>query len=346
MKLADFDYNLPTHLIAQQPTNPRDHSRLLVLDKQNGEIAHRHFYDLLDYLLPGDVLVINNSKVFPARLFAHKATSGGRVEIFLLKRREAKKQEIWQCLVGGKVRIGQELILSAKLKAKVLAKEEDGTCRLQFNVLGKGFMALVFKLGQVPLPPYIKRGEQNKQDDKSYQTVYAKGDKVGSVAAPTAGLHFTKALLKKIKAKGIKIIPVTLHVGLGTFAPVKTENIKDHLMHSEYFEIGKTATQEILSAKQAGRRIFVIGTTACRVLETWGQAPSLAPQSGWTDIFIYPGYQFKIVDALVTNFHLPKSTLLMLITALAGQKNINLAYQTAINQEYRFFSYGDAMLII
>jgi len=207
-------------------------------------------------------------------------------------------------------------------------------------------MDLVFKLGQMPLPPYIKREKQNKQDDKFYQTVYAQASKTGSVAAPTAGLHFTKLLLQKIKAKGIKIVPVTLHVGLGTFAPVKVENIEDHSMHSEYFELGKTAAREIILAKRAGHRVVAVGTTACRVLETWGRQPNLESQAGWTDIFIYPGYHFKMVDALVTNFHLPKSTLLMLITALAGQENINLAYQIAIKQEYKFFSYGDAMLII
>ncbi|HNX10687.1 MAG TPA: tRNA preQ1(34) S-adenosylmethionine ribosyltransferase-isomerase QueA [bacterium] len=345
MRLSDFDYNLPKNLIAQQPTTPRDHSRLLVLDKTSGDLSDRHFYDLPDYLVSGDVLVINNSKVFPARLFAHKVQSGGRVEIFLLKREDLKRKEVWQCLVGGKIKTGLKLDLTLGLEAQALQDNDDGTWQIEFNITGRKFMNLVFRLGQMPLPPYIKREKKEKIDEVYYQTVYAKDKQVGSVAAPTAGLHFTKKLLAQLKAKGVIILPVTLHVGLGTFAGVKTENIKEHKMHSEYWEIGKTTARQIVKAKAEKRRVIAVGTTACRVLETWGREMKPQEASGWTDIFIYPGYEFKVVDALITNFHLPQSTLLMLVSALAGKKLINLAYQKAISLGYHFFSYGDAMFI-
>lgn len=344
-KVSDFDYHLPPKLIAQKPIYPRDHSRLLVLNKVSGQMVDKHFFNLPDYLQPGDVLVLNNSKVFPARLWGHKQGSGGRMEIFLLRRYEFKNREVWQCLLRGKSRPQTILSLGDGLEAKILQDNQDNTWQVQFNVLSDKFMKLVFRLGQVPLPPYIKRGTNDQDDSKSYQTVYAQANKLGSVAAPTAGLHFTKKLLKQIEAKGVIVVPVTLHVGLGTFLGVKTADIRKHQMHTEYWEMGKLAARRIVAAKKAGHRVVAVGTTASRVLETWGREMRAEGGSGWTDIFIYPGYDFRVVDALVTNFHLPQSTLLMLVSALAGKKNIDLAYQHAKQSGYRFFSYGDAMFI-
>jgi len=347
--LADFDYHLPLELIAQKPVRPRDHSRLLLLDKRIGSIRHRHFSDIVDYLKPGDLLVLNNSKVFPARLIGTKAETRGVVEIFL---HQKIKTNLWECLLGGRVKEGLTVELSRQLKAVVQKNNGDGTWQVKFNLSGPGFWRAIEKIGLVPLPPYIKRGRKNASDKNNYQTVFADDHKIGSVAAPTAGLHFTKQLLKKLRSRGVKIEYVTLHVGLGTFAPVKTENILEHKMHSEFVEIKARAIREVLKTRRAGGRVIAVGTTSCRTLESldWSDivksgSARLRARSFWTDIFIYPGYRFQVVDALVTNFHLPKSTLLMLVGAMAGKQNIDQAYQAAVSQKYRFFSYGDAMFI-
>lgn len=346
-KVQDFDYHLPAELIAQEPIKPRDHSRLLLLNKKNGQIKHEYFYNLLDCLKPGDLLVLNNSKVFPARLIGHKKETGGALEIFLHQKQE---RNIWECLIGGRVREGLVIEFPLKLQAVILKNNLDGTWQVKFNIGGEKFWQLINKIGEVPLPPYIKRVKQEKTDKINYQTVFAADNKIGSAAAPTAGLHFTKTLLKEAKARGVKIAPVTLHVGLGTFAPVKTEKIKDHKMHSEFIEAKAATIKAILRTKKQGGRIIAVGTTSARTLESldWQKLQSenrIGAQLFWTDIFIYPGYKFKIVDALVTNFHLPKSTLLMLVSALAGKKKVDKAYQEAIERRYRFFSYGDAMFI-
>jgi len=366
--LKDFDYHLPKELIAQKPIRPRDHSRLLLLDRKSGALAHRHFYDLPDYLRPGDLLILNNSKVFPARLLGQKKLSGGRVEVFLhqpLKKITGKN--IWECLIGGRAREGLEIEFFKKdgqgqrrtsqkkagLSAKLIKNNQDGTWQVEFNLSGHNFWRTIGEVGEVPLPPYIKRSRQLAVDRQNYQTVYAAENEVGSAAAPTAGLHFTKNLLKKIQAKGVKIRYVTLHVGLGTFAPVKTEKISDHKMHREFASISAATIAEIQRVKKQGGRLIAVGTTSCRVLESlnWDKLADIAlrgrtaNQSFWTDIFIYPGYHFKLVDALVTNFHLPKSSLIMLVSALAGKTNIDSAYRAAITKKYRFFSYGDAMFI-
>jgi len=339
--LEDFAYNLPLELIAQKPARPRDHSRLLVLDKKTGAISHQHFYNLPEYLKAGDVLVLNNSKVFPARLLGKKKETGGAVEIFLHHKLSG---DIWECLVGGRVREGMIVIFKEQLEAAILKNNQDGTWQIKFNFSGPKLWEKINKIGIVPLPPYIKRAKKQSGDKNNYQTVFADARQAGSVAAPTAGLHFTKALLKKIKARGVKIVYVTLHVGLGTFAPVKAEKIIEHKMHREFASISSATAKEIVKAKKTGQRVIAVGTTSCRTLESvkdWqGQK-----QSFWTDIFIYPGYKFKTVDSLITNFHLPKSTLLMLVSALAGPRSIDRAYRTAIGQKYRFFSYGDAMFI-
>jgi S-adenosylmethionine:tRNA ribosyltransferase-isomerase len=342
-KTEDFNYHLPPELIAQKPIRPRDHSRLLLLNKKNGAVAHKYFYDIVDYLQPGDLLVLNNSKVFPARLHGHKKDTGGGVEIFL---HQKLKTNLWECLLKGKVKSGLQVKLSDKLTAVVEKNNNDGTWQVKFNLSGEKLWQAINKIGEVPLPPYIKRNKQLANDKNNYQTVYADTHKIGSAAAPTAGLHFTKELLKKIKAKGVKIEYVTLHVGLGTFAPVKTERINEHQMHSEFAEISAKTIKAVKYTKEVGGRVIAVGTTSCRTLESadW-IAPMIKSQSFWTDIFIYSGYKFKAVDALITNFHLPKSTLLMLVSALAGKKPIDAAYSEAIGRKYRFFSYGDAMLI-
>lgn len=342
-KLSDFDYNLPTELIAQEAINPRDHCRLLVLDKKTGEINHGYFFDLIDHLVSGDILVLNDSKVFPARLFGKKKETGGAVEVFLHKK---ISENIWECLIGGRVKEGMFIELGKKLEAKIEKNNNDGTWLVSFNKNGQEFFKIINKIGQLPLPPYIKRKEELQKDKKSYQTTYANDNKIGSVAAPTAGLHFTPRLLKKIKNKGIVIVYVTLHVGLGTFSSIKTENILKHKMHSEYAELSKKSSTLILKAKGSGRKIVAVGTTSCRVLESWANIGFPAEFKGWTDIYIYPGYKFKVIDGLITNFHLPKSSLLLLVSALATKKNIDTAYKEAVHQKYRFFSYGDAMIII
>lgn len=340
--LSDFDYNLPANLIAQKPVRPRDHSRLLLLNKKNGQIEHQHFYDLIDFLNPGDLLILNNSKVYPARLIGHKKESGGKIEIFL---HHDLGRGLWECLIGGRAKIGTIVEFPNKLMAEIIKNNNDGTWQVKFNLSGQKFFTLIDKIGLVPLPPYIKRQHKLDSDKNNYQTVYAAESKIGSVAAPTAGLHFTKNLLKKIQAKGVKIKYVTLHVGLGTFSPVKTENILEHKMHQEFVSIDSETIREIIKTKKSSRRIIAVGTTSARTLETWGGADTTHKFAAWTDIFIYPGYKFKVVDALITNFHLPKSTLLMLVAALAGKKLTERAYLEAISSSYRFFSYGDAMFI-
>jgi S-adenosylmethionine:tRNA ribosyltransferase-isomerase len=341
LELKDFDYHLPPELIAQQPARPRDHSRLLLLNKQTGDIEHKFFYSIIDYLRPGDLLVLNNSKVFPARLLGHKTATGGAVEVFL---HHQSSQSVWQCLIGGRVKLGTAINFQRGLQAVAESDNGDGTWRVRFNLAGQKFWRTIYKIGLVPLPPYIKRNKKTASDKNNYQTVYADDRQIGSVAAPTAGLHFTQDLLKKIKKQGVKIEYVTLHVGLGTFAPVKTEKITEHKMHSEFAEVSGRTIRAVLRAKQDGGRVVAVGTTSCRTLESvdWSRP---VRQSFWTNIFIYPGYRFKAVDALITNFHLPKSTLIMLVSALAGQDKIDKAYQEAVTQKYRFFSYGDAMFI-
>jgi len=361
MQLKDFDYYLPKELIAPYPAKPRDHSRLLILNRKTGKIEHRYFYDLPQYLKPGDVLVFNNTKVRHARLIGQKETTGGKVEIFLLKKEKTLAAgEIWQCLLGGARRKeGLRVDFKKKLKARVLKRNADNTWLVLFNKKGKVLEKIIEQIGEMPLPPYIKRGAE-RVDEKSYQTIYANPKKLGSVAAPTAGLHFTPGLLKKLKARGVQFENITLHVGLGTFAPVKTENIKEHKMHAEWVEIEAEALKRIIKAKRDNKRIIAVGTTSTRTLEAVLPKGKAAKNkfkhqdfSGWVDIFIYPGYKFKAVDAMVTNFHLPKSTLVMLVSAFAGQpsrtngrKSIFQAYGEAIKRNYRFFSYGDAMLII
>lgn len=344
--LKDFDYHLPPALIAQKPVKPRDHSRLLVLNKKSGAISHQHFYDLADHLRTGDVLVLNNSKVFPARLLGRKTETGGAVEVFL--HRELRSG-LWECLIGGRIKEGMTVEFKDNLHALLLKNNNDGTWQVKFNLSGDRLWKKINNIGLVPLPPYIKRAVRQAGDKNNYQTIFADPRRVGSAAAPTAGLHFTKALLRRIKSRGVKIVYVTLHVGLGTFAPVKTEKITDHKMHSEFVSVSAVAAREIVKAKKEGRRVIAVGTTSCRTLESAGFALTgqhiVKGQNFWTDIFIYPGYRFKVVDALVTNFHLPKSTLFMLVSALAGRDKIGRAYRAAVRQKYRFFSYGDAMLI-
>ena len=341
MNVKDFHFDLPQELIAQDPLEDRSASRLLVLDKESGEITHRHFRDITEYLKPGDCLVINDTKVIPAGLFGIKEGTGAKIEVLLLKRRE---NDIWETLVkpGKKARPGTRLEFGdGLLKAEVIGVEDEGNRLIQFHYDGI-FEEILDQLGQMPLPPYITH---QLKDKNRYQTVYAKHD--GSAAAPTAGLHFTKELLAQIEDMGVTIAHVTLHVGLGTFRPVKVENVLDHHMHSEFYVVEEEEAEKINKAKAAGGRVICVGTTSCRTLESaTGEDGILKAGSGWTDIFIYPGYQFKILDALITNFHLPESTLVMLVSALAGREHVLNAYQKAIEEKYRFFSFGDAMLIL
>lgn len=341
MKLQDFYYDLPQELIAQDPLLDRTSSRLMHVDKNSGNIEHKIFSDVIDYLNEGDCLVINNTKVIPARLFGTREGHEGKVEILLLKRRE---NDIWESLVkpGKKCKVGTMLVFGdGLLKAEVLEVVEDGNRLIKFYYEGI-FEEILDKLGQMPLPPYITH---ELKDKTRYQTVYAKHD--GSAAAPTAGLHFTKELLEKIEKKGIVIANVTLHVGLGTFRPVKVENILEHHMHSEFYMIEESEALKINKAKEAGKRVISVGTTSCRTLESAATDDGkIQASSGWTDIFIYPGYKFKLIDGLITNFHLPESTLLMLVSAFAGKENIMAAYEEAVKKRYRFFSFGDAMILI
>lgn len=340
MNVKDYDYDLPEELIAQDPLEDRSSSRLMVLDRQSGEVEHRHFTDILSYLHPGDCLVINNTKVIPARLFGVKEDTQAKIEVLLLKRKE---NDIWETLVkpGKKAKPGTKLIFGdGLLTAEVVDVVEEGNRLIQFHYEGI-FEEILDQLGQMPLPPYITH---QLKDKNRYQTVYAKYD--GSAAAPTAGLHFTKELLQKVKDMGVEIAEVTLHVGLGTFRPVKVDNVLDHHMHSEFYMVSQEAADKINHAKENGHRVIAVGTTSTRTLEAAAdENGKLHETSGWTEIFIYPGYQFKVIDALITNFHLPQSTLVMLVSALAGREHVLHAYEIAVKEKYRFFSFGDAMFI-
>ena len=339
MNKSDFDFYLPEELIAQTPLEKRDASRLLHLDKQTGEIEHKHFYDIKQYLHAGDCLVLNNSRVLPARLIGSRPT-GGAVELVLLKDIGDNR---WECLSrpGRKTKPGQELIFgNSELTAVVQEVTLGGNRIVKFSYEGI-FLEILERLGKMPLPPYIK---EELQDSERYQTVYSK--ELGSAAAPTAGLHFTKELLAEIADMGVKICYVTLHVGLGTFRPVKADKIEDHEMHSEFCIVPEETAETVNAVKRAGGRVIAVGTTSCRTLESFTtEDGTLQATSGWTNIFIYPGYKFKCIDALITNFHLPESTLIMLVSALAGRENILNAYNTAVKEQYRFFSFGDAMFI-
>ncbi len=341
MEVKDFYFDLPPERIAQDPLEDRSSSRLLVLGRHTGEIRHQMFSDIIGYLQPGDCLVINDTKVIPARLFGVKADTGAKIEILLLKREE---KDIWETLVkpGKKCRPGTRMIFGeGLLTGTVLEVTEGGNRRIQFQYEGI-FEEILDKLGQMPLPPYITH---ELKDKNRYQTVYATQE--GSSAAPTAGLHFTKELLSQIENKGVEIARVTLHVGLGTFRPVKVSNVLEHHMHSEFYQVEKKEADKINRAKQSGGKIICVGTTSCRTLESaTGEDGVLKAGSGWTDIFIYPGYRFKIMDSLITNFHLPESTLVMLVSAFAGREQVLNAYEEAIREKYRFFSFGDAMFII
>lgn len=339
MNKSDFDFYLPDELIAQTPLEKRDNSRLLHLDKNTGKIEHKHFYDIKQYIRPGDCLVLNDSRVLPARLIGTRPT-GGAVELVLLK---DLGDNCWECLSrpGRKTKPGQELIFgNGELTGVVQELTQGGNRIVKFDYKGI-FLEILERLGKMPLPPYIK---EELQDSERYQTVYSK--ELGSAAAPTAGLHFTKELLSEIEDMGVSICCVTLHVGLGTFRPVKAENIEDHDMHSEFCIIPEETAKTVNDTKKAGGRVIAVGTTSCRTLESFTTDDGvLQATSGWTNIFIYPGYKFKCIDALITNFHLPESTLIMLVSALAGREHILNAYKTAVNEKYRFFSFGDAMFI-
>ena len=340
MKTHDFWYELPEELIAQTPLLQRDASRLLALDRKTGAIEHKHFYDIIDYLRPGDCLVMNDSRVLPARLLGHRPT-GGAVEVLLLRDLGDKK---WECLCkpGRKMQVGSEVIFgNGELTATVVAVQEDGNRVVEFHYEGI-FLEVLERLGKMPLPPYIKA---ELADQERYQTVYSK--EVGSAAAPTAGLHFTTDLLEKVRAMGVKTAFVTLHVGLGTFRPVKAEEISEHHMHSELCMLSEETAKILNETKANGGRIICVGTTSCRTLESLvNDDGSFAAKSKWTEIFIYPGYQFKAMQGLITNFHLPESTLVMLVSAFAGRENVLNAYNEAVQERYRFFSFGDAMILI
>lgn len=340
MKTSDFDYDLPQELIAQHPAAQRDHSRLLVMDKKSGAVEHRLFKDIVEYLHAGDVLVLNNTKVIPARIFGVKEGGTAKIEVLLLKRDETLPNT-WEVLVhpGKRCKVGTVVDFGeGRLKGEVIANTSAGR-KITFHFDGI-FEEILDELGTMPLPPYI---HEQLEDQNRYQTVYAKVD--GSAAAPTAGLHFTTALLDTLREKGVEIEEVLLHVGLGTFKPVDEENIEDHEMHSEYYEISADTARRINQAKDEGRRIISVGTTSTRALESAARDGRLVAGSGWTTIFIYPGYQWQIVDGLITNFHLPKSTLMMLVSALSTRENILRAYEEAVRERYRFFSFGDAMFI-
>ena len=341
-KTSDYFYELPEELIAQTPIEPRDHSSMLVLDRETGKTQHKHFYDVLDYLKPGDCLILNDSRVLPARIFGTKKNTGAHVEFLLLKCVGNNK---WETLVkpGRKAKVGAEFVFSpGVLEGKITDVLEDGNRIIDFSCEGN-FYTILEELGKMPLPPYITA---ELKDQERYQTVYS--HELGSAAAPTAGLHFTKELLKKIEEKGVKIGYVTLHVGLGTFRPVKAENITEHKMHSEHYHLPKETADLINETKKNGGRIIAVGTTSCRTLESVAtfNDGKILESDGWTSIFIYPGYEFKVLDGLITNFHLPESTLIMLVSAFAGYEHVMAAYKEAVEKRYRFFSFGDAMLII
>lgn len=341
MKISEFDFNLPDELIAQTPLDKRDTSRLMVLNREKQTIEHKHFYDIIDYLNPGDILVRNNTKVIPARLFGIKEETNGHVEVLLLK---DQGNDTWECLVGNARIVKLDTVITfgdGRLKAKCVEIKEEGI-RIFKMIYAGIFYEILDQLGTMPLPPYIK---EKLEDQDRYQTVYAKIQ--GSAAAPTAGLHFTDEIINKIKAKGIEILDVTLHVGLGTFRPVKVDDVNDHQMHSEYYMIEEDVAQKLNEAKANGQRIIAVGTTSTRTLEAnMNKYGKFTATHENTDIFIYPGYQYKAIDCLITNFHLPKSTLLMLISAFASKEFIFKAYQEAIDEKYRFFSFGDSMFIM
>jgi len=341
MKLADFDYCLPEELIAQEPIEPRDHSRLLVLHRQSGKREENRFYDLPAYLEAGDTLVLNDTRVIPARLFGVRRDTGGRLEVVLLRR---TGKDVWEVLVkpGRRARIGAEIVFGdGALTGEVLADTDFGGRQMHFRYDGV-FEQVLDRLGEMPLPPYIHK---KLDDPERYQTVYAA--RSGSAAAPTAGLHFTDRLLREISDRQVSVVYLTLHVGLGTFRPVKTENIEEHAMHAEYYDISEETAAAINRTRAAGHRVIAVGTTSVRTLETIADgAGNACAGQGWTDIFIYPGYRYQLVDGIITNFHLPKSTLLMLVSAFAGRENILAAYREAVEKRFRFFSFGDAMLII
>lgn len=341
MKTSDFYYDLPPELIAQTPLKRRDGSRLMLLDKEAGKIEHRHFYDLPQFLHPGDCLVLNDSRVLPARLLGRRDPSGGAAEVLLLVDKGEKR---WECLVrpGRKLKPGQRIAFGdgSLLTATVLEELPGGNRTVEFHYEGI-FLEILEQLGKMPLPPYIK---EELSEPERYQTVYSK--EVGSAAAPTAGLHFTKELLAQVERMGVKVCYVTLHVGLGTFRPVKEEDPLEHEMHSEYCMISSETADVINKTKKNGGRVICVGTTSCRTIESWAEEDGTLKESGgWTDIYIYPGYRFKVLDALITNFHLPESTLIMLVSALAGRENVLDAYAEAVKERYRFFSFGDAMFI-
>ncbi|AIQ37422.1 MULTISPECIES: tRNA preQ1(34) S-adenosylmethionine ribosyltransferase-isomerase QueA [Paenibacillus] len=341
MNVDAYDFHLPEELIAQTPLSDRSSSRLLLVNKEDGALAHRHFTDIINYFQPGDTLVLNDTRVIPARLFGVKEDTGAKAEVLLLKN---LGDDRWEALVkpGKKLKTGAVIIFSDELRAVIEDEADMGGRTLRFIYQGI-FQEILDRLGTMPLPPYIK---ETLDDRERYQTVYAKHE--GSAAAPTAGLHFTKELLEQIEAKGVNIAYITLHVGLGTFRPMSVEKVEEHVMHSEYFVMSQETADTINATKEQGGRIIAVGTTSCRTLETVGrqcEGGPLVECSGWTDIFIYPGYKFSVVNALITNFHLPKSTLVMLVSALAGREHILAAYEEAINQKYRFFSFGDAMFI-
>ena len=341
MKTSDFYYDLPQELIAQDPLEDRSSSRLMHLSLKDGSIEHRHFTDILDYLHKGDCLVINDTKVIPARLYGHKEETGALIEILLLKRRE---NDIWECLVkpGKKARPGAKITFGdGILKGEIIDIVDEGNRLIQFHYEGI-FEEILDQLGEMPLPPYITH---KLKDKNRYQTVYAKNE--GSAAAPTAGLHFTPELLEKVKEKGVNIAHVTLHVGLGTFRPVKVDDVEKHHMHSEFYIVEEDQAKLINDTKKNGGRVISVGTTSCRTIESAADENGMLKESsGWTEIFIYPGYKFKVLDCLITNFHLPESTLIMLVSALAGREHVLAAYEEAVQERYRFFSFGDAMLIV
>ena len=342
MKTSDFDFYLPEELIAQHPLERRDASRLLALDKETGAVSHHHFYDLPQFLRPGDCLVLNNSRVLPARLIGHRLPGGGACEVLLLT---DKGDGLWECLVrpGRKLKPGAQVVFGdgSRLTATVEAEVSGGNRLVCFHYEGI-FLEVLEELGKMPLPPYIK---EELQDSERYQTVYSKIN--GSAAAPTAGLHFTPELLKQVEDMGVKLCYVTLHVGLGTFRPVKAEDISGHEMHSEYCMISADVARTINETRKNGGRVICVGTTSCRTIESFAaEDGTLKESAGWTNIFIYPGYRFKVLDGLITNFHLPESTLIMLVSALAGREHVLAAYEEAVRERYRFFSFGDAMIIL
>lgn len=341
MKVTDYYFDLPQEQIAQDPLEDRSSSRLLVLDKETGEYSHHVFREITEFLKPGDCLVLNNTKVIPARLFGEKEGTQAKIEILLLKRKE---NDVWETLVkpGKKAKVGTKIIFGGGLLVgEVIDIVEEGNRLIQFTYEGI-FEEILDQLGQMPLPPYITH---QLKDKNRYQTVYAKYD--GSAAAPTAGLHFTPELLQQVKDMGVDIAEVTLHVGLGTFRPVKVDNILEHHMHSEFYMVTQEAADKINNAKKSGHRVICVGTTSCRTIESAADENGMLKESsGWTEIFIYPGYQFKVLDCLITNFHLPESTLLMLVSALAGREHVLAAYEEAVKEGYRFFSFGDAMMIL